>query len=302
MFNFKKKPKLVTHNNRFHADDVFATATLLIMLGKEIKDVEIIRTRDKKIIDSADYVYDTGLIYDPEKNRFDHHQEEGGGKRDNGVPYSSFGLVWKKFGFEICGSEKVAQKIDKKLAQPIDAMDNGVEIYQTIYPDLHPYMLMDIIFAFDPSWPEKENFDNGFINAVSLVKKLLEREIIKAKSFEKVEGVLFDIYSEAKDKRIIVLEENYPWENILNKYPEPLFVVKPRSSGQWSVKSVRDDIYSFENRKSFPESWAGKVDSELAEITGVKDAVFCHNKRFICAAGSKEGAIRLAELALENSD
>lgn len=297
----KDKIKLVTHNNRFHADDVFATAALLIALKKEIKDVKIIRTRDENIINLGDYVYDVGLIYDPEKNKFDHHQEGGSGERENGIPYSSFGLIWKKFGEQICGSKEIAQKLDKKLIQPIDAMDNGVEIYKPVYDGIYPYILTDIIFAFDPSWPEKENFDELFIQAVGWAKKLLQREITKMTDIEKSETKLKEIYDKADDKRIIILDNNYPWEDILNKYPEPIFVIKNRIEDQWSVKSVRDNMNSFLNRKSFPESWAGKNNEDLIKVTGVTDALFCHSKKFICVAKSKEGAIKLAKLALEEN-
>ena len=44
------------------------------------------------------------------------------------------------------------------------------------------------------------------------------------------------------------------------------------------------------------------ADIVVAEITGVEDAVFCHNHRFICAAESKEGAIKLAKLALSSTE
>ena len=299
MFFKKEKIKLVTHNNRFHPDDVFATATLLIMLGKEIDEVEIIRTRDKKIIDSGDYVYDVGGIYDSENNRFDHHQKEFREERENGIPYSSFGLVWRKFGPIICGNEKNSKMIDKKMVQSIDAMDNGIEIYKPIYKGVHPYLFSDIIFAFEPAWPGKSNFDELFLIAVKFSKRLLEREIQKTKNFEKVEKELVDIYEQTKDKRIIVLERDYPWENILNRFSEPLYVVKKRTN-QWTVKAVRDDFFSFKNRKNFPKEWAGKNGKDLIDITGVKDAIFCHNALFICSAESKEGAIKLAELALKN--
>ncbi|OGD67232.1 hypothetical protein A2442_00470 [Candidatus Campbellbacteria bacterium RIFOXYC2_FULL_35_25] len=298
MFSFRKKLKLVTHNNRFHADDVFATATILIALNKKINDVEIIRTRDKKLIESGDFVYDVGLVYDPDKNRFDHHQEGRAGVRENGIPYSSFGLVWKKFGPQICASEKVAQKIEERLVSPIDAMDNGVEIYKPIYPNIYPYMLSSIIFTFDPSWPEKESFDSLFVQAVKLAKKLLQREVVKMNNFEKAEERLKEIYEKTEDKRIIVLDENYPWEDVLNKYPEPLFVIKPRNGERWSVTAVANDMYSFKRRKYLPKSWAGKNGEDLAKVTGVKDALFCHNGIFICAAETKEGAMKLAELAL----
>ncbi|MCE9517420.1 MYG1 family protein [Candidatus Nomurabacteria bacterium] len=100
---FTKKKILVTHNGTFHADDVFATATLSLLLDGNIK---VIRTRDPKIIASADYVYDVGGEYNLYKNLFDHHQKGGAGKRENGIPYAAFGLVWKSYGAAICGSHE----------------------------------------------------------------------------------------------------------------------------------------------------------------------------------------------------
>ena len=84
--------KIVTHNDRFHADDVCTMAILRIYFGEKI--TEVIRTRNEQIIQSADIVFDVGHIYNPDTNRFDHHQTEGAGKRDNGIPYAACGLVW----------------------------------------------------------------------------------------------------------------------------------------------------------------------------------------------------------------
>ena len=36
------------------------------------------------------------------------------------------------------------------------------------------------------------------------------------------------------------------------------------------------------------------------EITGVPDAVFVHSKRFMASAKSKEGALKLAKMALDS--
>src|SRR4051812_45467880 len=104
-----KKIKLVTHDGSFHSDDLFAAAALSILFSNKNLPYEIIRSRDEETIASADYVFDVGGQYDAEKNRFDHHQAEGAPTpRANGIPYSSFGLVWKKFGTEICGKKEVA--------------------------------------------------------------------------------------------------------------------------------------------------------------------------------------------------
>jgi uncharacterized UPF0160 family protein len=49
---------------------------------------------------------------------------------------------------------------------------------------------------------------------------------------------------------------------------------------------------------NLPLEWAGKSGDELIQITGVTDAIFCHRERFIAVAESKEGAVKLAHLAL----
>ena len=109
-----KNKKLITHDGSFHADDLFACATLSVLLEKKGEAFEIIRTRDGDIIRNGDYVFDVGGIYDPENNRLDHHQKGGAGKRENGIEYSSFGLVWKKFGEEICNSKEIAKIVDNQ--------------------------------------------------------------------------------------------------------------------------------------------------------------------------------------------
>ena len=102
----KSKKILVTHNGSFQSDDIFAAAAISILLEKAGEPYEIIRTRDPEIIKTGDYVFDVGGIHDEATNRFDHHQIGGAGKRENGLEYSSFGLVWKKFGKKKAGREE----------------------------------------------------------------------------------------------------------------------------------------------------------------------------------------------------
>jgi len=299
----KKKLKIITHSGNFHTDDVFAVSALTLLLDKRGEKYDIVRTRDPEIIKTGDFVADVGGVYDPDKNRFDHHQEGGAGERVNGIPYSSFGLVWEKFGESICGSKKTANIIDKRLGYPIDAADNGIETYGRISADMFPYVLHDITLVFRPTWKEGVGVhDKAFNEIVSIAKAILEREIIRAN--DEMEGVAYveEAYWKSEDKRIIIIDGFYPAMEVLATYPEPLFFVKPdqQNSGMWKVKAVRDDVHTFNNRKKMPEEWAGKSGMGLAEITGVPDALFCHNKRFIAVAGSKEGALKLAQLAVEN--
>jgi uncharacterized UPF0160 family protein len=52
-------------------------------------------------------------------------------------------------------------------------------------------------------------------------------------------------------------------------------------------------------RKPLPTAWGAKHDEELVAVSGVADAAFCHRRLFMCTARSKEGALKLAELALD---
>lgn len=290
---FSKKKIVVTHNGTFHADDIFSAATLSILLNGKIK---IIRTRDSEIISKADFVFDVGGEYDPSRNRFDHHQHGGAGSRENGIPYAAFGLVWKTYGEQVCGSKQIADMLDEKLVQFIDANDNGVDVVglKTV---VAPYLIQDVFYSFRPSWKEGEVYDKSFMKMVTLAREILLREILKMNHALLAQSIITNAYNNAEDKRVIILDGHYPWGETLGEYPEPLFVVFPKV-GTWRVECVRKQKYSFENRKSLPEAWAGLRDEDLAQVTGVPDAIFCHNGRFLAVAKSKEGALLLAQKAL----
>jgi uncharacterized UPF0160 family protein len=293
--------KILTHSGNFHPDEVMAVAALRIFLGNEVK---VVRTRDVSMIQSKspdDIVLDVGLKYDPSQNLFDHHQEGGAGKRDNGISYASFGLVWKEYGEQICGSKRCADTIEEKLVLAIDAGDNGVDTYQKANKNFKPYLLEGALISFLPTWLEKDkSIDDAFMKAVTFGQLVLQREIAKATAFIEGENEVEKAYQSAEDKRLIVLDNNYSWRDVLVKYPEPLFVVmNDGKQTTWAVSAIRKDGVSFQSRKLFPESWGGKTGSELAEITGISDANFCHNGRFIVVANSKEGALKLAQIAVE---
>jgi len=73
----KKKPKIkiITHSGNFHADDIFAVATIALILDRDGEKYEITRTRDESVIATGDYVVDVGGEHDPEIDHFDHHQK-----------------------------------------------------------------------------------------------------------------------------------------------------------------------------------------------------------------------------------
>lgn len=288
-----EQKRIITHNGQFHTDDVCAVATLMLVFGKD--QVTIHRTRDKQEIVKGDIVVDVGGIYDEEALRFDHHQCDGSGARENGIPYASFGLVWKAFGVQICGTEAVAKRLDEKLVQPVDAVDNGVSISSPVIDGIYQFTIVDFFQSYQGLG--KIN-DEAFLEAVDAACDLISREILRIKNNLLLEQELESIYYESEDKEIIIASKYYPWKALIDK-PEPKFFVYPdEANGNWMAKAVPERHNSFSIRKPFPLSWAGKCDEDLEQESGVMGAVFCHNKRFIVAAKSRDAALELAHKAL----
>ncbi len=288
---------LVAHNGSFHADDIFACATILASFPDE--NIKIVRTRDEEIIKKADFVVDVGGEHDEERERFDHHQLGGAGVRENGIPYASFGLVWKKYGEKLCGSKEVAEEIDSQLVQAVDAPDNGVELYKATREDALPFDLHNLYSLFLPSWKEVIDIDIEFVKLVSYAQVVLGRMIKKTKDLIEAQDIVRNIYKNTSDKRIIELPQYLPWKKVLNEYKDSMIVVYPRQDNTWGAEMVPIVFRQFESRMYFPKTWAGLVDEDLEKITGVTGSVFCHNKRFFCVTKTREGAVALAKLALD---
>jgi len=295
-----KKIKVAVHDGIFHTDDVFSVAILSLYLNKPLK---IFRTRDPKIFAKMDYLLDVGREYNPKDNKFDHHQEDWNEKRENGIPYATSGLLWKEYGEKITNSKEAANKIDEKIIQPLDAEDNGVEIYTNIFKGISPYCVSDYIFALNPTWTEKNiSAQKSFETAVESAKIILKREIKKAEDGVISRKRIQEIYEKTEDKSILVLDDNYSWKKVMVTYPETLFVIKQNNDNKnWHINAVNVEGSRFTSRLNFPENWTGKEGEHLAKVTGIKDAVFCHDKRFMCVAKSKESAIALAKLAIKES-
>lgn len=297
---FQKKKTIVVHDGIYHSDDVFACATLSLYFKKHNTAFHIVRSRDTKVIERADIVVDVGGVYDTARNRFDHHQTEGAGKHDNGIPFASFGLVWESYGLDLCeGSIEVFEFIKIRIVKAIDATDNGVSICTPVFPDIMPYDFHSIISSFEPSWKESNDMlDKGFFDAIDFAKKVLARLIKKSKDLKEGEKIVEQIYQNTADKRLVIMDRYYPWKKQMTLHPEVLFVVFPGQEDKWMLVGAKDDIFSFDSRKQLPEAWAGLRDTELQKVTGVSDAVFCHRGRYLAVAKSQEGILKLAELAL----
>jgi uncharacterized UPF0160 family protein len=289
--------RVATHDGSLHADEVFAIAALSLL-----EEVEIVRSRDEAVLATADARVDVGFRSDPDAGDFDHHQREGAGERPNGIRYASFGLVWRHHGTRICGEDaEVAARVDQSLVQGVDANDTGQEIVTPLVDGVRPMTVSGVIGAFNPTWDEelgREEEDARFAEAVALARRILEREIVSQRAGLRARRLVEEAVAGAEDPRVVVLDQNIPWkEVVVTQAPDALFVIYPKRQG-WGLEAVPRELGSFDSRRDLPEAWGGLDGPELARVTGVEDVLFCHAKRFLAVARSREAIGALARQAL----
>ncbi|MDQ6731472.1 MAG: MYG1 family protein [Actinomycetota bacterium] len=292
--------RVATHDGSFHADEVFAIAAL----GLLREPVEVVRTRDRDTVGRANLRVDVGFRDDAGTGDFDHHQREFGAVRDNGVRFASFGLIWREFGTRICeGDAEVAAVVDASLVQAVDANDTGQQITHSLIDGVRPMTANAIIGGFNARWDETLTVEQErarFDAAVDLARGILERELASAASGHRAEQIVRAAISAAADRRVLELPVNAPWKQVVvPEAPDALLVIYPKRQG-FGLEAVPRELGAFQNRHDLPAAWGGREGADLVAVTGVQDALFCHAKRFLAVARSREGIEQLAALALRN--
>ena len=287
-----------THDGFFHADEIFALAVLRLWAERGGKQIEIVRSREKDVFEKADMVVDIGGVYDRKTNHFDHHQIGGAGKRKNGIAYAAFGLIWKHFGEKIT-SKEAARMVETKLVMPIDAIDNGINLSNSIIEGVSDYTLSKTIWAIGESG-EKEEMGVLFNQCLDFAYLIIKSEIKKAELAIEGELAVEKEIKRQNEPAILILESYYPWVHAVSRYKKVMFVIFPNKGDErWCIQAARDDSVKFGNdRASFPESWRSLAGEELEKASGLVGASFCHKGGFFAIGNTKEVAVEMGKKAL----
>lgn len=290
-----------THSGSFHADDALGCAVIATLYPS----ATITRSRDMGILAQCDILVDVGGEYDEARQRFDHHQKGFDEKRLNGIPYAGAGLVWKTYGRryvqllvpELSAEEagQVVSRVDELFIQHADAMDSGIAVDGPF-----DYGFTGLIHGLNNTWAESDPDDERFELALYMAATAL-RSVTVGQAAQIRANTMVQKAEQQADGRILVMDvARLPYEEyVVAHMPEVLFAVYPESQGrQYQVKVIPQVIGQFKARVDLPAEWAGLRDGALAAVTGVVDAVFCHNGRFIAGASSLEGALALAHMAI----
>jgi len=297
---------LVTHSGGFHADELLSS----VILTRLFPNARIVRSRALEWITAgADrIIYDVGGSYDAPAQIFDHHQR-GAPLRDDGQPFSSFGLIWKHYGLDYLAALDIPDvdvaaihaSFDGSFVLPIDLMDNGALSPTGPLAGLTlPALLETLKPAFDETDPEAD--DRSFHAALAIARSFVEARIARSAAKLRAESLVHQAIVAAGDSRILELPMGMPFRPAILKAKAErlLFVVHPRDK-DWCLTGIRRFDEGFELRADLPAAWAGLTNGDLEAASGVSGASFCHNGRFIAAARTREAALALAEIAVEEA-
>lgn len=321
-----------THSGTFQADE--ALGVWMLRQTEAYRHANVVRSRDPATLGPLEIVIDVGGVYDHTALRYDHHQRGYEERFEEGrcTKLSASGLVYRHYGREVIKNyyptlgdadlELAYTKMYDSFMEAIDAIDTGVEAVpegtELIYRDRTG--LSARVSRCNPRWneideatgerpDENDRFEVASAmcgtDFLSVLSQVVESDL-PARSY--VERALLVRSATDPSGEIIRLESGgLPWRNHLydlervHGIPDDRlvkFVLYTDTAGMWRVQAVTVEGRGFENRLGLPEEWRGVRDEELAKISGIAGARFCHAAGFIGGNETFEGALEMAKEAL----
>ena len=290
------KQVVATHHRHFHNDEVMAIA-LLELYYFEGKSYELVRTRDEKILkplknDPNSFVIDVGFDYNPDKKNFDHHQAGMNDGWEDGIPYSSCGLIWKwlreQKKLHQHMNEDTMNLLEERLIKKIDAQDNGIE----------KWVEGTFISMYNRKHDDEKVVDRQFKRALSAAKDFfinffyqLRQEMKSTKEIEK------SIRKSEEIPDVVVMDSNVKVAPVeIAKRTSKKMMVIPRTNNSWKIQTVPiSPQQPYSKLCPMPKEWRGLKDKELIKASGIEGLIFCHKDGFMCMfEGPKEEAVKLA--------
>ena len=230
------------------------------------------------------------------------------------------GLLWRK----IYGS----------FVEALDAHDNGINAYDPVaiaaagidkrFSD-GGFTLGAMVGRLNPNWNDPVPADRDAAQAAEdarfeLASKRIGEEFDRdldyySSAWLPARAIVAEAFGsrgehDAAGRIMVFKTQSAPWKDHLYALEEEaeeagrvLYVLYPESSApgsKWRVQTVPVSKDSFQSRKSLPEPWRGYRDQELDGISGIPGCVFVHAAGFIGGNQTFEGALSMAQKALEN--
>lgn len=224
----------------------------------------------------------------------------------------------------------VYNKLYESFIEALDAHDNGIGAYDPAALAAAGidkrfsnggFTLGAVVNRLNPNWNDSEEafapeaVDVRFEQASRRIGEEFDRDLdYYAGSWLPAREVVAEAFSrraevDAAGRIMVFRGTSAPWKDHLYTLEEEnqedgkvLYVLYPESpapDSKWRVQCVPESKDSFQSRRPLPEAWRGFRDEELDGITGIPGTVFVHAAGFIGGNKTFEGALAMAQKALE---
>jgi uncharacterized UPF0160 family protein len=304
-----KRVELYVHPGVFHADDVLCGAILNLITGENLSIIRRRMNEDEVqalagatdgviriICDTGNTDYASGTLL-----ALDHHSAIKD-TYENGIQYAAIGKLFECLRVAFPDQFPAWDKVLTGILWPVESQDNGQkmdELEVQAGPNLFAW-----VNSFNCNWNEDSSAaDNKYLEAVAVASTILDRQLSRIKAGWEGEQEASKAIENASDS-IVVFDRFCPWQNPVVNYnvehPESIIkvVVFKNMQGQWNTQCTPVAPNSFDTIRKIPEAWAGKRNAELAELSGINGAVFCHPGRWMAVWETKEEAIKAAKIII----
>lgn len=258
---------VAVHGGEFHADDAACVALVQLAYGAE--NVSVRREFKIESDEELDFVLDIGQIDEIREDlvRLDHHPVSGrqedkgvlttvknGNGEDVAIPHCAFTKLAQLMLAD--ESDEVREELMQTVLIPLAMQDNGIEV-AGFTPRTFPF---PFVHAFNGAWDEDGapmmQYER-FMQAVAIVRQVLDRIVIRARSKFAAAEIVNKAISNSKDG-IVVLPRFAPWQDYVlaanDGNPTWRLVVFPSNRGGYMLQVVPKEAGSFASWVSIPES------------------------------------------------
>lgn len=289
---------LVTHEGKFHSDDVLATVILTEFFKQLGFATNVVRTFNPK---EQGYTDETPncVVYDIGLGMYDHHQvgEDASHcirldevKNEDGEvidtierKYAAVGLIWKEIGEQWLGA-KYADIIYNTIIRYVDDHDNGfgANPLSTLISHMNPNFATPSAFQFNAHFKICCDVVSAmFIETLNHYVYIQQCERFLLDAVENSNGccLVTDLYLPGADD--ICRERGIP------------FYVYPnmRKEGEYCFKTIT----------STPDVTSDKICNIPDEVREWKGVTFLHPSCFLGSAVNKQRAIEICHLINDNN-
>jgi len=272
----------VTHNTKFHSDDVMCAALLQVAVSIINDDLDATFPIMRCDAKTATEIYANNsnmLVFDIANSQYDHHLSPRE-TRPNGIPYAGFGKLWRDVGAELAFDEKHIEIFDRDFVQAIDLHDNeGVKNPMSIAiaamncDDLQDDARQYECFEYAVKW------------ATTALRSLISDLYLQQEAYVDImhNG---DQITRDNDNITAVVYDHYIKSYWVQDVRPDHAMIYPHARGGWSIQCLKTDR---KQRILAPSVFRGKPYNELRErAPGMR---FCHASGFLMSFDTKEQAI-----------